>query len=164
MAIEVEPPIFTVLLRGLLLVNSSNAREAHWGDRVRRAAPQRGQALMMVQAALRKPGVWERVGRGKLPAFTSLKMKKPFVDLNPLLVRITRISPGYLDHDDGVNISAKHVRDGVADALCVDDRDARISWRYAQRACKDGEQAALVEVFLRVRCPCCESEVAAFKS
>ena len=118
----------------------------------------------MVQSALRKPGVWEKVGRGKLPLMSAPKTRKPYVDIIPLLIRITRISPGHLDHDDGVNISAKHVRDGVADALGLDDRDGRISWRYAQRSCKDGEQAALVEVFRRMVCPCCESEVAAFKS
>jgi hypothetical protein len=47
-------------------------------------------------------------------------------------VTITRLSPGTLD-DDALPASAKHVRDGVADWLGVDDRDPHVEWRYAQQ-------------------------------
>jgi hypothetical protein len=55
----------------------------------------------------------------------------------PLLVTITRVAPAELD-DDNLAGSAKHVRDGVADWLGVDDRTKRsgVVWRYAQA--KDG--------------------------
>jgi len=48
-----------------------------------------------------------------------------------LTVTITRIAPRELD-DDNLAGSAKHVRDGIADALGIDDGDKRIQWRYEQ--------------------------------
>lgn len=97
---------------------------------------------------------------GRLPVGTLPGRAKPPVSIYPLLVLITRISPGRFDRDDGVNISCKHVRDGVADAIGVDDDDARVTWRYAQEKCAKGENGARVEIFLRMECPCCGSEVA----
>lgn len=44
-----------------------------------------------------------------------------------LVVRLVRVSPGELDDDNAV-AAAKNVRDGVADALGVDDRDPRVVW------------------------------------
>jgi hypothetical protein len=59
--------------------------------------------------------------------------------LAPLVVTITRVSPGRLD-DDNLAFSAKALRDGLADALGIDDGDgARIAFRYAQRKCKRGK-------------------------
>lgn len=49
----------------------------------------------------------------------------------PLLVVITRVSPRGLDSDN-LQGSAKHVRDGIADVLGVDDRDERVIWRVRQ--------------------------------
>ena len=49
----------------------------------------------------------------------------------PLKVTITRIAPGKLD-DDNLTGSAKHVRDGIADALGIDDGDPRITWVVEQ--------------------------------
>ena len=48
-----------------------------------------------------------------------------------LTVTITRIAPGKLD-DDNLTGSAKHVRDGIADALGIDDGDPRITWVVEQ--------------------------------
>ena len=42
-------------------------------------------------------------------------------------VLITRIAPRELDSDN-LTSSAKHVRDGIADALAIDDRDKRVEW------------------------------------
>jgi hypothetical protein len=50
----------------------------------------------------------------------------------PLVVTLTRLSPGELD-DDNLRPALKSVRDGVADALDVDDRDKRVRWEYYQR-------------------------------
>ena len=47
-------------------------------------------------------------------------------------VLMTRIAPRALDSDNLVS-SMKAVRDGIADALGHDDRDARIAWECAQR-------------------------------
>ena len=49
----------------------------------------------------------------------------------PLVITITRIAPAELDTDNNVS-SAKHIRDGVADWLMVNDRDKRLRWEYAQ--------------------------------
>jgi hypothetical protein len=49
----------------------------------------------------------------------------------PLRVTLTRVGPRDLDSDN-LPVSMKHVRDGIADALGIDDRDPRVSWHYAQ--------------------------------
>lgn len=48
------------------------------------------------------------------------------------VVRLSRISPRRLDTGDNEATAFKSIRDGIADALGVDDRDARISWVYSQ--------------------------------
>lgn len=95
---------------GPKLTNCSNARE-HWGKRSARADKQRGGACQRVANAKL---------RGEVP------------DGPPWTVIITRIGPRKLDSDDNVNISAKHIRDGIADALGIDDGDERVKWIYAQ--------------------------------
>jgi hypothetical protein len=49
----------------------------------------------------------------------------------PCTITITRLGPRKLD-DDNLASSAKHVRDGIADKLGVDDGDDRLTWRYSQ--------------------------------
>ena len=61
----------------------------------------------------------------------------------PLTVTITRIAPGRLDSDNLAS-SAKAVRDGVADALGIDDGDSAVTWLYAQR--KAGVREYAVEI------------------
>lgn len=90
----------------LRLVSGMNVRE-HWGARKRRAEEHRGVVKMRLQAAV-----------------------KPYATL-PAVVTITRIAPRPLD-DDNLQASAKHVRDGVADAFGLDDRNPRLAWNYAQ--------------------------------
>jgi hypothetical protein len=93
------------------LVNGLNARE-HWGARKRRAASQRGPvALSMRPHLLTLPAPWA--------------------------IQITRIGPRRMD-SDGLAAACKHVRDGVADALGIDDGDERATWLYAQRTAKQG--------------------------
>lgn len=62
-----------------------------------------------------------------------------------LRVTITRIAPRELD-DDNLAGSGKHVRDGIADALGIDDRDPRVKWLYAQRKGKPREYACHVRI------------------
>ena len=47
---------------------------------------------------------------------------------------------------DNLASSLKAVRDGVADAMGVDDGCSRIQWCYAQRKGKPREYAVLVEI------------------
>jgi hypothetical protein len=59
----------------------------------------------------------------------------------PIAVTLTRESAGVLD-TDGLAAALKSVRDGVADALGIDDGDtARLEFRYAQRKCAPGRYA-----------------------
>ena len=54
----------------------------------------------------------------------------------PLVVTVTRIAPGKgLDPHDNLPGACKHVVDEIAAWLDIDDRDTRVSWRYAQASC-----------------------------
>lgn len=66
----------------------------------------------------------------------------------PVTVRLVRISAGVLD-DDNCQGALKHVRDGVADKLRVDDRDPRVTWEYAQERCKRGSWGVRIEIMPR---------------
>lgn len=79
----------------------------HWARRARIARQQRQAAEHLVTAALN--------GR---PAA-------------PLRITLTRRAPRRLD-DDNLAGALKHVRDGVADALGLDDGDRRLVWRCLQ--------------------------------
>lgn len=61
-----------------------------------------------------------------------------------LVVRIVREAPRLLD-DDGAVTAAKSLRDGIADALGIDDNDARVTWLVAQVKAKTA--SVLVEVY-----------------
>lgn len=96
---------FTIPIR---LVNGANIRE-HWAKRAKRAKEQRGLAYMYMQQHQREPG-----------------------PVPPWLVTITRVGKRKMD-SDGLAISAKACRDGIAEALGVDDGDeAKITFAYAQ--------------------------------
>ncbi len=66
----------------------------------------------------------------------------------PALVTLTRLSVGTMD-DDGVVGALKAVRDGVADALGIDDADPRVTWRYDQKKVKRGEWGVLISIEAR---------------
>ena len=103
----------------LRLVSEANAH-AHWRVRQRRAKQQRGTVLMALG-----------------PAFAPIRN-----GFMPTHVTITRLSPRQLDSDNLVG-ACKHVRDGVADALGVNDRDPRVYWVCAQRKPTESEQKGL---------------------
>lgn len=50
---------------------------------------------------------------------------------SPCVVHLTRVSARFLDCDNLAG-AMKAVRDGIADALGIDDRDPRCRWEYAQ--------------------------------
>ena len=62
-----------------------------------------------------------------------------------VVVVLTRIAPRDLDTDNLAS-GLKAVRDGVADALGMDDGSSRIEWRYAQERRKPGEYAVRVGI------------------
>ncbi len=63
----------------------------------------------------------------------------------PYVITLTRIGPRTLD-DDNLAGAFKHVRDGVADWLRIDDGDKRLSWRYEQRRGLPKEYAAEIRI------------------
>lgn len=103
----------------------ANLRE-HWRTRHARSQRQRGQAGVITM---------QHVGltlSADLQAFGGV-------------VTLTRVAPRRLDSDNLAS-ACKGLRDGIADALGVDDGDERLEWRYAQEKCKRGEQAVRVVV------------------
>lgn len=95
----------------LRTVSESNAH-VHWRIRQKRAKAHREGTYVALCCLRAAPGLLlSQHGR--------------------LVVTLTRLAPRALD-DDNLQGALKHVRDGVADALGIDDRDARIAWRYGQ--------------------------------
>ena len=61
----------------------------------------------------------------------------------PCTVTLTRIAPRSLDGDN-LQSGCKAARDAIAQWLCVDDGDPRVTWQYAQ------EKGAPKQYLLRV--------------
>lgn len=76
--------------------------------------------------------------RQRSVAFASIRAWIHLAPKFPCRVTIVRIGKRKMD-DDNLASSAKHVRDGVADAYGVDDGDERWEWRYRQESWKGGE-------------------------
>ena len=104
--------------------SEANLRE-HWARRARRVRKQRQAARLLVRAACNRANA----------SFSS----------GPITITLTRLAPRKLDSDNLAS-SLKAVRDGVADALGIDDGSSRIEWRYAQGKGKPREYAVLVEI------------------
>lgn len=122
---EAELIVVTIPIR---TVSEANSHQ-HWRHRQKRAKSQRVTAY----ACTRTDIIESRIPGDRA-----------------LVVTLTRISPRPLD-DDNLASSQKHVRDGVADALGIDDRDPRVTWRYAQRRGAKGQYA--VEVTIKPTAP-----------
>lgn len=119
-----EPIEFT--MPGVRLVTESNNNE-HWRVRQKRAREHRNITRICALSMLTKRPDW----------------------ILPLTITITRIAPRPIHDDDNLVSSAKHVRDGIADALGVNDRDKRITWVVKQEKGKSKEYAARVRIEAR---------------
>jgi hypothetical protein len=109
----------------LRTVSTLNQRE-HWAQRQKRTRDHRGAAMIFSLSSLKKaPG-----GRVCLP----------------VVVRLTRVAPSSGLDGDNLQGALKAVRDGVADALGVDDRDSRVRWEYAQRRGAPKRYAVEIEI------------------
>lgn len=92
-----------------------NARE-HWAQRAKRVKKERSSARMLAMAAVRAEGI------------------PPL----PLKITLIRIGPRKCD-SDAVPGGLKGVRDGIADALGIDDgNDEHAAWSYTQERGKWG--------------------------
>lgn len=130
------PALVSVTIR-MRTVSEANAHE-HWRARQKRAKAQRWMVGMVLMPKWR---AWLLECVDATPFVTLLGADIPF----PMRVTLTRIAPRMLDSDNAVG-ALKHVRDGVAEVLGVDDGDPRVTWEYAQRRGKVGEYAVTVEV------------------
>lgn len=115
-------PITVLPLR---LVSEANQRE-HWRVRNRRRVEQRHAAYMWL--------------RHWMPTAPPL----------PLTITLTRVAPRELDSDNLV-ACFKAVQDGATDWLCGkpfagEDRQAGLTWQYAQRRGKPKEYAVAIAV------------------
>jgi hypothetical protein len=101
----------TTCMNGIELpwrINTTSNAKGHWRPRARMAQQQRRNARYVLALI------------GARPKYEP-----------PIVVTLTRIGPRKLDSDN--NVSAfKHIRDGVADFLGIDDGSDLIRWEYAQ--------------------------------
>jgi hypothetical protein len=63
----------------------------------------------------------------------------------PLAITLTRVAPRPLDTDN-LSSAFKAIRDGVADALTVDDGDPRLAWVYQQRRGQPREYGIAIRI------------------
>ena len=66
----------------------------------------------------------------------------------PCTVVLVRVSPRALDSDNAAS-AMKRVRDGVADALAIDDADPRVTWVVEQRRGEKRQRGVIVEFYPR---------------
>jgi len=93
-------------------VSEANAHE-HWRVRQKRAKAQRASACVHCLG----------------------HVFRAYGSILPATVTLTRLGPRTLDSDNCAG-AMKHIRDGVADAIGVDDGDERYDWQYRQEKSK----------------------------
>ena len=108
----------------IVLVSEANAR-GHWSTKSPRVQNQRLAARLAVADLLRRA--------------------QPQM---PVVVTLTRIAPRKLD-DDNLRSAFKAVRDGVADALGVNDGGKQVTWAYRDERRATRERA--IEIVLEER-------------
>lgn len=104
-SMTVSPGVVEVVLP-LRLVAATNTR-GHWSVHARRVKAERAAVDQVLRAVRPLPSL-------------------------PIVVTMTRVAPGQLDEGDNLPSACKGVRDSVAAAYGMNDRDPRIEWRYAQ--------------------------------
>lgn len=102
-------------------------RIEHWGAKRRRAKSQRELAKLCCDVALPSP-----VARS--------------IRFSTHEIKLLRVGGKRMD-DDNLASAMKHVRDGIADSVQVDDGSNRIKWRYDQLP--DGSHKSSVFVYVR---------------
>lgn len=113
---------FTIPIR---TVSEANAR-GHWAGKARRAKAHRFAANAHALARI------------------DFRTRKLLLD-GDCVVTMTRIAPRALDSDN-LATALKSSRDGIADALGIDDRDERVLWQYAQEKGEPKQYAIDVEI------------------
>ncbi len=119
---DAAKPLVTVELP-LYLRGSQNARE-HWAKRSRRVKHERQTTALLVRSFFRP-----------IEAIP----EKP-------VITITRYGSVLIRDNDNLSAACKAVRDGIADALGIDDGDPRITWRYEQGRSRRGQERVEVTI------------------
>lgn len=145
--VEVTLPIRTV--------SESNQRE-HWAKKAARAKGQRATTALALRGPL--TSLRDQLSIGDEPKSETRstghaggnksKVSHDTSRHAVTQVTLTRIAPRALD-DDNLRGALKATRDGVADALGIDDRDARVEWRYTQERGNPRTYAVRVTVEVR---------------
>lgn len=118
-------PFIRVCMPGIRLKASTNAREGHWAPRSSRAASQRYGARLTMQGFMRQPP--------KAPGYR---------------IRMTRIAQRQFD-DDNLAAALKHIRDGIADWLGINDGSDTLLWQCADVNAGQAVYGVLIEVWER---------------
>lgn len=109
-------------------ISEANVKE-HWGAKSRRAKSQRRIAKLHVHNYI------QALPRGYLD----------MLKRNGMIITLIRINrTAHVLDDDNLARSLKAVRDGVAEAIGLDDGNKAYTWKYEQRK----ESAYAVEVFI----------------
>ena len=103
------------------IVSVANLRE-HWATKARRTREQRATARICVRAEI-----------------------GPAAPAGLYRVTITRQGGKRLDSDNLAS-GCKAVRDGIAEAMGMDDGSPCIEWRYAQGSAPRGRHSAMVRI------------------
>lgn len=96
-------------------VSEANQR-GHWAKKAKRAKEQRFAAGLALRGPCRRAWLTDADEQ--------------------LVVTLIRLAPSSGLDDDNLASALKATRDGVADALNVNDRNPRVAWRYAQARSK----------------------------
>jgi hypothetical protein len=112
-----------------LRVNAETNARMHWAKRARVSREHRKFTAMATNSNLFTENAWA--------------IAKDNLDV---CVRLTRRGKRMLD-DDNLATAFKHVRDGVADAIGIDDGSERYTWEYAQ--VKGTEYKVEIEIGVR---------------
>jgi hypothetical protein len=129
--VNTAPTTFSATLEfgiPLKTVSGGNSRE-HWAAKAKRVKAERAATGLAILVAGAKGAL-----RGYAPSASRI------------IVTLTRVSPRALDVGDNLPASLKGVRDELAKAMGLDDRDPRCAWVYEQRRGRPREQAVDVEI------------------
>jgi hypothetical protein len=118
-----KPHLRVVVYAPILTISESNrSRHEHWGTTRRRAEKQRDSA----NRHLRSIRWFEDNGQ-------------------PITITLTRLGVRNLDSGN-LEAALKHVQDGVADWLKIDDGNPRLTWLYAQRQAEKADCGVIISV------------------
>lgn len=133
----VASPLSRLSITIPLRIESVGNKREHWGTKATRTAEHRrlGRVLVLAHLPRRYTEVWNGQHFRTVAKSAPRKpesLRETIGDWTPSTVTFTRIGPAELD-DDNVVIGCKAVRDGVAQALGVDDRPPLFIAKYAQQ-------------------------------